>query len=177
MYLTSLSSLCSSQNHPYLHAIFSCCPLFMITKIILNRLQRGELGSTVICLSILAESVAHLFHQLAHDERFKSLYFFEHLICAMFLAFGNTIYVFEHKLKKHSKKPSKSPKVSAYMTSFAFILSGFYLMLYESQKDDSNSFLYYMRIAYALPLTVQLIAAMYRWKKTSKKSFCKNTLI
>ncbi|CAD8144281.1 unnamed protein product (macronuclear) [Paramecium tetraurelia] len=164
------------KDEKILHGIFSCLPLFMIVHLTLNRLVRGELGSTVMMLSLLAESIAHLFHQFAHDERFMNLYFFEHLICGMFLAMGNFIYVFEKRQKKEifrKKKAylkSKLPKPQSIIV-FPIIASGFYLMLYETKNDNTNWILYYMKVFYSIPLTIQLIYAIQRYQATSKKSY------
>ncbi|CAD8047778.1 unnamed protein product [Paramecium primaurelia] len=57
------------KDEKILHGIFSCLPLFMIVHLTLNRLQRGELGSTVMMLSLLAESIG------MDDRNLQLIYF------------------------------------------------------------------------------------------------------
>ena len=45
------------KEQPIIHGFLSCLPIFMIVYLILNRITRGELGSSVIMLSLLAESI------------------------------------------------------------------------------------------------------------------------
>lgn len=41
----------------FIHGFFSVAPIFLILRITFARLVRGDLGSTVVCLSQLAEFV------------------------------------------------------------------------------------------------------------------------
>lgn len=50
-------------DSPVMHGICSCLPIFMLVKIVHDRLVRGELGSNIVCLSILAESVGTLLYK------------------------------------------------------------------------------------------------------------------
>ncbi|CAD8047777.1 unnamed protein product [Paramecium primaurelia] len=94
----------------------------------------------------------------------------------MFLAMGNFIYVFEKRQKKEifrkkkSYLKSKLPKPQSIII-FPIIASGFYLMLYETKNDNTNWILYYMKVFYSIPLTIQLIYAIQRYQTTSKKSY------
>ena len=76
-------------------------------------------------------SKAHLFHQFKHDDTVRLLSYGEHLICCLFLALGNMVYVVEGKMKeKHRINLRFQKKRTPLYTAFPIVVGGFYYALY-----------------------------------------------
>ncbi|CAD8136965.1 unnamed protein product [Paramecium octaurelia] len=166
------------KDEKILHGIFSTLPLFMILNLTLNRLVRGESGSSVMMLSLLAELIVHLLNQFlyfVYDERFTNMDIYGRLICSIFIVLGNLFYVLLQRKreifdirKEYLKQKLRIPQSTKIIP---ITILGFCLVLYEITNDNTNQILYSMKVLNSALLTIQLIYAIKRSQTTSKKSY------